>query len=145
MANYKQHAIEKLKSSGLRITLARKSVLKILDASEKALSASEIMDLLALEQKSIDKVSIYRILDCLEEHNLIHKTLSSGKVVKCSLYNHIDNVDDTCHNTHHLFTCYKCGRVTEIEGDKLVQLPSNDRFAITDYNLEFFGYCNSCE
>lgn len=145
MSNYKYHAIEKLKSSGLRITLARKSILEILDVSQKALSVAEIMELLAQEDKSVDKVSVYRILECLEEHKLIHKTLSTGKVVKCSHYEHSDTIECADSSSHHLFTCKKCGKITEIEQNFRIQLPSNVGFTITDYNLEFMGYCHSCK
>ncbi len=145
MKSYKQYAIEKLKTSGLRITLARKLILEILDRAEKALSVNEIIDILSRQKSSIDKVSVYRIIECLEEHKLIHRTLFSGKVVKCSLYNQDNNINDLDYNSHYLLLCNKCGIITEIQGHNLVQFPSNDNFTTTGYNLEFTGYCNSCK
>ena len=76
----------------------------------KALSAYEIADRLGgITQTSVPAMSVYRILDFLEQQNLVHKILSMNKYAACS---HI-----TCKHGHsmpRLAICSRCYKVDEM-------------------------------
>jgi len=81
------------RQNGTRFTVKRKRVLMSLLKSEKALSAYELIDLYTVEfGESMPAMSIYRILDFLEQEQFVHKLNLANKYVACS---HI-----TCDHAH---------------------------------------------
>lgn len=148
MSAYLEYVVEQLKKQGLRVTKPRRLVTKLLDTAKSPLSAYEIKDILDSQNEAVDIVSIYRILDCFEENHLVHRVLSSGKVVKC----HLEGEDD-CHlhqedHCHHLLICDGCGHIDEIHCPEMMSLmkhlSSIKNFQITGHNLEFTGLCKTC-
>lgn len=148
MSSYVAQAVELLKSKGFRVTQPRRFVLELLEQSPQALSAYEIKDRIVEAGNTIDTVSVYRILECLEENDLIHRILSTGKVKKCQL-EHEDHCtrhqEDHC---HHLLICTGCGDVSEIHcpgiHDVIKTVEKNSKFKIHHHSLEFSGLCKHC-
>lgn len=147
--SYKELAIETLQAKGLRITQPRRLVVDILESATEALSAYDIKHRLDAAGAQVDTVSVYRILDCLEENHLIHRILSTGKVKKCQLDHH----EDTCElhqadHCHHLLICQSCGHIEEVHcpglPDIIKTLSQHTGFQIQRHNLEFFGQCQKC-
>jgi Fe2+ or Zn2+ uptake regulation protein len=145
---YAELALDLLKGKGFRITKPRRLVVELLDQTNRSLSAYEIKDLLDTMGEKVDTVSIYRILECLEENKLIHRVLATGKVRKCSLeqetHCHLPQ-DDHC---HHLLICEKCESVEEIHcpgAASLVQAVEKlSDFRIKSHSMEFTGLCKRC-
>ena len=148
MSDYKEQALSVLKKSGFRITKPRKLVLDILDKTTDGLSAYEIRDEIVILGEKVDIVSIYRIIDCLDKNQLIHKILSSNKIMKCQLKHEKNCALHSSHHCHHLIICEKCNSVEEIHCKGIdsileeVQVESN--FKIKSHNLEFYGLCKEC-
>lgn len=163
---YVSHALHVLKSEGLRITRARRLVLHLLDVTPEALSAYEIRDRLALEGEKVDTVSVYRIIEVLSRHALVHEVLTSGKVKKCQLADKVCG-DDACphdrpgtpsptqhshpphaHGCHHLLICQQCGRIDEIHCPDVERIASqvehDSGFKLQRHHLEFVGICPKC-
>ena len=148
MSDYTEKAIQILKENDFRITKQRQMVIKLLDKSKEALSAYEIKEKLDASGKNVDTVSIYRIIECLEENGLVHRVLSSSKVMKCQL-----NHEDSCnklqeHHCHHLLICQKCSSIQEVHcsgvGSIIKNLETDSKFKIRKHSLEFYGICNNC-
>jgi Fe2+ or Zn2+ uptake regulation protein len=148
MKPYAEHALEILKDKGLRITKPRRLVLELLELADKPMSAYEIKDLIAAQDEKIDTVSVYRILDCLEENHLIHRVLATGKVRKCSLEH-----EEHCHlpqedHCHHLLICEKCQATEEVHcpgtAELVRELERLSHFKIRTHNMEFLGLCARC-
>jgi Fe2+ or Zn2+ uptake regulation protein len=145
---YAEEALCILKSRGYRITQPRRKVLELLERAETALSPYEIKDLLDSAGERVDTVSIYRILECLEDNHLIHRVLTSGKVHKCDLESeehcHLDQ-EDHC---HHNLICRQCGAIEEIHCPGLAlmeaELTKQAGFTIEAHHLEFSGLCRKC-
>ena len=57
-------------------------------------------------------------------------------------------MDSSEHHHHHLL-CLSCNRIIEVEEDLLHQLEDTieqkHHFSIVNHNLQFFGYCKSCQ
>lgn len=146
--DFTEKAISRLKQRGYRMTMTRKVLIKTLAEIEYSISAYELKDLIASRGQTIDTVSIYRILDCLEQNGLIHRVLASGKVIRCVLENEEECQLHQHYHCHHLLICQKCGEIKEThcpEALNFTKAKMNlENFKITGHNLEFFGYCSKC-
>jgi Fe2+ or Zn2+ uptake regulation protein len=148
MPPYAEMAIATLKEKGFRITRARRLVVEALDASPRALSAYELKDLLDAQGERVDTVSVYRILECLEQNHLIHRVLSTGKVKKCQLES-----EDHCHrdqqeHCHHLLICNRCETIQEVHcpgtHELVAALETQTHFTVQSHAMEFWGLCAQC-
>jgi len=148
MHTYRDLALHILKDKGLRITKPRRLVVDVLDKAEQALSAYDIKDLLSEQGEKVDTVSIYRIIECLEANQLVHRILTTGKVRKCQL-EHEDHCQlERSNHCHHLLICQKCGDIEEIHCLGLTtvikDVEKESHFKVREHNLEFLGLCAKC-
>lgn len=139
------HAEKHCKASGVRLTDKRKHVLTGLLKSQKALSAYELADFCRSEfNEAIPPMSVYRILDFLENENLVHKLHLANKYVACS---HI-----SCDHTHEVpqfLICDECSNVKEI-GIKKTLINTLKRnveqagYLLKSPQLELHCLCQDC-
>ncbi|TQV88564.1 Fur family transcriptional regulator [Aliikangiella coralliicola] len=140
-----KHAEQHCKNNGSRLTDKRKNVLAGLLQSEKALSAYELANYCAKElDQSLPAMSVYRILDFLQEEQLVHKLNLANKYVACS---HI--TCDHAHEVPQFLICSDCQRVTEIGiNKKIIQtLQANVEEAgyhLKSPQLEINCICEAC-
>lgn len=122
-----------------RNTQAKTEILSLINTSETALSHHMIQEKVGA---LCNRVTIYRVLERLEEEGLIHKFVNVDGVVnyaKCH----------SCREGHHFhdhihFNCKKCHEVTCIENIvPKVTLPS--QFVAEEYNLVVSGICPNCK
>lgn len=139
------HAEQNCKAHGSRLTSKRKQVLSGLLQSEKALSAYELIDFCKAEfGESIPAMSVYRILDFLQDEHLVHKLNLANKYVACA---HI-----TCNHTHavpQFLICGQCQTVKEISISKstIAELKKNVEqagFYLVSPQLEMNCICEVC-
>lgn len=130
---------------GVKFTEKRKQVLTGLLESKKALSAYELTDYVRDKFNSqLPAMSVYRILDFLEEVDLVHRLDSAQKYVACS---HI-----ACNHEHELsqfLICRSCYLVEEISLGKslmsaLKRSAEKAGFRLTNQELEFDSLCGNC-
>ena len=140
-----RHAEQQCKVHGTRLTDKRKQVLAGLLKSAKALSAYELVDFCKKEfGETIPAMTVYRILDFLEEENLAHKLKIANKYVACS---HIP-----CDHNHQpqFLICTQCQKVEEIRIDfSIIQaLEKHVRkagFQVVNSKLEMDCVCDECK
>ena len=129
-----------------RLTPKRKKILQTLLKSKKALSAYEIADI--FNKKSTDPIptmSVYRILDFLEEEELVHKLKLANKYIACS---HI-----SCSHSHSIpqfLICKECNEVSEISIDidtmkKIQKKVEDENYHLVKPQLEMHCICNICD
>ncbi|MDA9557739.1 transcriptional repressor [Vibrio sp.] len=134
------------KQHGARLTPKRKNILLMLLESEKALSAYEIADLYKDKfEESMPAMSIYRILDFLQEQHLAHKLQLANKYVACI---HISCSHE--HETPQFLICIQCSKVKEVSIKKAIvdEFKSNVTeagFALASPQLEVNCICQSCQ
>lgn len=140
-----EHAERHCKEHGARLTNKRKQVLSGLLQSEKALSAYELVEYCKTEfGEAIPAMSVYRILDFLQDERLVHKLNLANKYVACA---HI-----TCSHDHEVpqfLICSQCQRVKEIGISKstIAALQRNVKdagFHLISPQLEMNCLCESC-
>lgn len=138
-------AEQQCKENGTRMTSKRKQILYGLLQSDKALSAYELVEYYKTEfDETIPAMSVYRILEFLEEEHLVHKLNLANKYVACA---HIDG--DHKHTVSQFLICQSCKRVKEVDiGDSVVQsLQQNVRdagFELYRPQLEINCICEGC-
>lgn len=139
------HAERKCNQKGVRMTAKRKMVLSGLLLSEKAMSAYEIVDLCKEKfNEAIPPMSVYRILDFLQEHQFVHKLNLANKYVACC---HIDC--DHKHEVSKFLICEKCLRVKEINlgkmiQEELIQDVETAGFQLVSPQVEINCVCDGC-
>lgn len=124
-----------LRATGARITQPRLQVLATLLGADQALSHHEIEQLLA--GQSIDRVTVYRVLDWLVSQRLAHRISGQDRIWRFSA-----RVDGHDHHGH--FQCVNCGKVvclTEVP-EQSVKLPAGYR--LDRVELVATGLCNTC-
>ena len=139
------HAEKHCRYHGARLTPKRKQVLSGLVLSDKALSAYALIDV-CKEQfgETIPAMSVYRILEFLEEERLVHKLSLANKFVACS---HI--TCDHAHEVPQFLICGECNKVEEISISKSImnKLQVNIEhagFHLVSPQLEINCICHSC-
>ena len=133
------------RTKGIRLTSKRKLILSGLLASEKAMSAYELVDYCKNELNEVlPAMTAYRILDFLHQEKLVHKLNMVNKYVACC---HIDC--DHKHEEAQFLICDKCQRVKEISLDKETEKKikrdvKKAGFQIASSQLEINGLCDDC-
>jgi len=122
----------------IRNTKAKSEVLRVINDSETALSHHAIYEKLG---DLCNRVTIYRILDRLEEEDLIHKIVNVDGVVN---YARCNACEKHSHSHNHLhFNCTNCNEVTCIE-NVMPQINLPEGFSVNEYNFVVSGICPKC-
>ena len=139
------HAEQQCKENGSRLTDKRKHILSGLLQSDKALSAYELVEHCKTEHnETMPAMSVYRILEFLEDEHLVHKLKLANKYIACA---HIACLHD--HAASQFLICQLCQRVKEIDiNDSVFQsLRQNVRdagFNLDSPQLEINCICEGC-
>ena len=126
---------------GTRLTEQRKDILASVAESHNAVGAYEIIERMATGGGTRPApITIYRALDFLLAHDLVHKIESRNAYVACA-GNHANNQPT-------LLICDHCGNVDEvIESDTNVSLQNTaakKHFAVNKTVIELSGTCHQC-
>ncbi len=139
-------AESKCHARGTKLTVKRKQVLALLIEQHKALSAYGLVEAYKLRyQQSIPAMSVYRILNFLEQENLVHRLKLANKFVACT---HI-----SCDHEHHqaqFLICETCGNVAEVHLNKqttqdITSSIENAGFRLAADQIEINCICQSCD
>ena len=139
-------AEQKCIQGGITFTKRRRQVLSALIEADVALSAYEIAERCnAGSDSNMPAMSVYRILDLFQDHNLIHKLDIANKYICCA---HISCSHE--HDNSQFLICGSCRHVEEISlSDDAVQAlqtaASAAGFDAISPQLEIKGRCSRCE
>lgn len=125
---------------GSRLTALRREVLEMVAESHEAAGAYEIIDRMARRGPRPAPMTVYRALDFLASHDLVHKIESRNAYIACSR-THADGAAV-------LLVCDDCGQVEELAaGDAVEALRDDARragFEPRRVVAEVLGGCASC-
>lgn len=124
----------------LRFTPLRRRVLELVWSSHKPVGAYALLDSLRNEDLGSAPPTIYRALDFLIEHGLIHRIERMNAFVGCS---------HPGENHRGFFLiCSECGNAEELDGETLSETITASAgrrgFAARDMTLEVTGVCRDC-
>ncbi len=139
------HAEAQCADSGSRLTQKRKVVLQGLLQTGQAMSAYELADFCRDELgEAMPTMSVYRILEFLEQEQLVHKLKLANRFVAC--------IHITCDHKHavpQFLICEQCYKVSEIsiKESTLRTLRNNVEtagFTLASPQIELNCLCESC-
>ena len=125
---------------GLRFTPLRRRVLELVWSSHKPVGAYALLDQLRDENLGSAPPTIYRALDFLIEHGLLHRIERMNAFIGCSHPG----------ETHRGFflICADCGNAQELESaavaDTITASAGRRGFTARDMTLEVTGVCADC-
>ncbi len=125
---------------GLRFTPLRRRVLELVWSGHKPVGAYALLDQLRDEDLGSAPPTIYRALDFLIEHGLIHRIERMNAFIGCSH-------PGEAHRGFFLI-CGQCGNAEELESaavaDTIAASASRRGFTARDMTLEVTGTCADC-
>jgi Fur family ferric uptake transcriptional regulator len=127
-------AVDALRSRGLRLSIARRMVLELLFRETDPVSAEHVGQTLG-----IDVASVYRNLEMLERHGLVHHVhLGHGP----GLYVLVGRGE------HEYLYCDRCATVTQLEPEQLDpirdQLRESFGYEVRFTHFPLVGLCREC-
>jgi Fur family transcriptional regulator, zinc uptake regulator len=126
---------------GARLTDLRRQVLGLILDREAPTGAYELLDQLRSTRNGAAPPTVYRALDFLLEHGLIHKLERLSAFVGCVAEEDHDHAAQ-------FFICRSCGKVTELEDHELAKaLEEAARrlgFTLGKATIEAEGQCAAC-
>ena len=133
-------AEELCRQRGARLTYMRRRVLELIWDSHKAVKAYDLLDRLSDSEKSVRPSTVYRALEFLMAHGLVHRVDSLNAFVGCS-------GSDEQHNAQFLI-CQECGEVSEMDGAMIGQAVAHQAaeagFNVRRQMVELHGECPGC-
>jgi Fur family transcriptional regulator, zinc uptake regulator len=129
--------------SGQRLTPIRREVLATLLASHQPLGAYEIMERLARQGEGPRPapITVYRALEFLREHGLVHRIESRNAFVAC-VHSHAAG------DLVVFLICERCGAVGEAPSAEVAAIiktaARNARFTPKSPVIEVSGICTHC-
>ncbi|BAL26153.1 Fur family transcriptional regulator [Azoarcus sp. KH32C] len=131
-------AAELIAACGGRVTRTRVAVLDVLQSSDRSLNHDEIAAALATGGMPYDRVTVYRILDWLVEHELAHRVIGPDRARRFK-------AGRNAGGEHAHFHCNRCGHVVcleSIQPDEGLRLPEG--FRTERAELVIHGTCADC-
>lgn len=126
---------------GARLTALRRQVLALVLEAERPVGAYDLLERLQGQRRGAAPPTVYRALEFLMEHGLIHKVERLSAFVGCPVHDH------HAHAAQFLI-CGGCGTVQELEDatvrDALARAAGARGFAISGVTIEAEGRCAAC-
>ena len=127
-------------SRGARLTKMRRRVLEFVWESHIPLGAYDILERLNGSGGRCAPITVYRALEFLMAHELVHRLASLNAYTGCGL-------PGTPHGAHFLI-CNACGAAAELQDTQIDQAISRGAaragFAVDDPVVEVRGLCPAC-
>jgi Fur family ferric uptake transcriptional regulator len=141
-ADWAEHALDALRSAGLRRGGARTAVVEALASHDCAVTAIELDDELRGEAGAgVGRASVYRALEQLEQLGLVQRIeINRGTAG----YERVEPGGDH----HHHAICRSCGRVVPFEDPALERaidaVSERVRFDVSEHDVVLRGLCPRC-
>ncbi len=139
---YPSNFVDYCMTLGLKLSSLRKEILYILWCAKKPLKAYDILNHLLNTKSNSTPPTVYRTLDFLAGHGVVHKIESIQSYTLC------------CEPEKHLFSevlmvCNECHQVIEVHDANMQalvnQLAERNHFILGQDTIELKGICQQCE
>ena len=126
---------------GSRLTGQRRDVLNCVAQSHSAVGAYDIIERMAGHGPRPAPITVYRALDFLEAHGLVHKIESRNAFVACT---HPHDGQPAA-----MLVCERCGLVAELDAPEmfgaLQSVAKAQGFDVRRSVVELTGLCSTCQ
>lgn len=127
-----------LTENGVKPTANRILVVRQLMEASRPVSLADI----ELKLDTIDKSSIFRVLELLTEKEMVHVIDDGSRSLKyelCHNHGHIDSTDEHVH-----FHCERCGETLCLDGVSVPEVAVPADFTVHSANYILKGICPDC-
>ncbi|CAA7617271.1 Fe2+/Zn2+ uptake regulation protein [Candidatus Terasakiella magnetica] len=125
---------------GARLTHIRRRVLELVWESHQPVGAYALLDVLAKEGWSAAPPTVYRALEFLQQHGLVHRIALLNAFVGCSHPGH--------DHAGQFLLCSGCGMAAELEDGTIdravIATAASLGFTVSRQSVEIEGLCPSC-
>ena len=125
---------------GTRLTGQRREILNCVARGHAAVGAYDIIERMAEQGPKPAPITVYRALEFLQAHGLVHKIESRNAFVACS-HSHEDRPAA-------LLICEICGTVAELDTPEIFKRLDEkallQNFTPSHTQIEMAGTCNAC-
>lgn len=130
-----------LREQNLPVTAQRLAVAEVLLASDRHLSAEEVVRELVAAGRPVGTATVYRTIDTLLESGLlVERDFGEG-------FRRFEPARDIPHHEH--LVCAQCGRVEEFRDERLERMTTivaeSRGFARQRHRLVIHGICRDCQ
>ena len=140
MAGSSERVPDLLRQSGLRCTLQRASVLRVLVRAGRPMSHGQLTEKLGAGE--IDRVTLYRTLTALQDAGLVHRV--QGKDAVWHFCAHSPDATG-CPGNHPHFLCTRCGGMRCLSDQPLPWVAIGKGEKVTGKQLVVYGRCSACD
>ena len=130
--------LETLKRKGFKLTPQRRLIVDIIHDAHKHISAEEIVDIVRQRMPGVNKSTVYRTLEILEQAGSVYKSEANDHFI----YHHAEE------GRHHHLVCTKCGKTVECSEDLFDPIERSliKRFGFSAdlKHVVVNGLCDSC-
>ncbi len=135
-------AAEACAREGARLTAIRRQVLALVLGSREPLGAYALLDLLKAQKANATPATVYRALDFLQDHGLIHKVERLNAFIGCA------DAGEPHHHAVQFLICRTCGAVAEMEDAGIAAAVAcaakTTGFRPVHATVEVEGTCSRC-
>jgi Fur family ferric uptake transcriptional regulator len=139
-AEWREHALEELRSAGHRSGGARSAVVDLMARQRCCLTAQEIFDRLRDDGTVVGIASVYRALELLSRMSLVRRV----DLAEAAYY-------EPAHpggEHHHHVVCDRCGKVAQFEDEALERaierLAGRLKYSVAEHDVVLRGACPDC-
>ena len=126
--------------AGVRLTDLRRRVLELVWNSHRPVGAYDLLEQLAPSGRKVAPPTVYRSLDFLLQHGLIHRIDSLNAFIGCNQPGHAQDAQ--------FFICKECGEAAELIDPKIGRVLNQEAkqlgFNIEKQTIEIAGLCERC-
>ena len=131
---------EDLRKAGLKVTLPRLKIMKILEnTAEKHLRAEDVYKILLAAGEEVGLATVYRVLTQFEAAGIVRRHHFDG--------NHALFELERGHHHDHVL-CVHCGTVEEFMNEEIESLQQTVAeklgYQLTDHSMTLYGLCAKC-
>ncbi len=128
-----------IREKGLKVTPARLSVIEVLSEGNQAFAHAELEKIF----DTMDRVTLYRILNDFEYVGLVHKIVDAEGITRFALCK--KSCPDKHHTDDHVhFNCQICHKMFCLDKVHEPQINLPNGFKAERLQTLIYGLCNSC-
>ncbi len=131
--------LTKLKEKGLKLTPQRRLIIDIIHDAEAHLTAEGIITHVQRKMPGVNKSTIYRTLELLEQTGCVFKSESGDHFI----YHHAEE------GHHHHLVCRKCGKTVDCDEPLFFpiekSLAEKYGFRVSFKHVLISGLCEACQ
>lgn len=141
LGSKREKAERLLRKHNLKVTVPRLSVLSVISEKETATSQPDLEKVLG---KSVDRVTLYRVLNVFEEKGILHKIFDLHGTATYALCS--EECPEHIHSEDHVhFTCSKCNSVYCLNEVTIPTIETPKGFRVDAVGINAVGICAQCQ